>query len=468
MAKRTRLTAMEVYATKSRKAEPVGSRGSGTLQFERKASGAIVAFYRERKGTTEARLTLGVLSKTPTPETNERDLNGMRAEAARVATEAANVGGLASFLELQKEQLELAAKERKARQRAAELMQRRGTFAEMLEAYVQHLEATKKPSAGKVRSLFRVNVLERQVALAARYADEIEAEDIKHILDDVLRRPPKGRGIGNKAQAKSCAMYSTADELRRYLRTAFNHAAAIHLMPGKPTEVSHKSFRIAANPAAMIPSISGANGGSTPSLTPAELGELLRYLDALPKRHAAIANSLIYLGAQRIIQLLAVTWDRVDEETLCLLDFKGRKVVAWEHLLPLTPRILEIMSPLLEEAGKHGPFCFSPDKPAHEDTVSHLFSEAGRVLSESGKTRSFSWKEVRATTETLLAAQGVSEETRAWLLSHGRQGVQAKHYNRYSYLPEKRIALELWGHYLDRLKRGEPGENVRLKRERKA
>ncbi|MNN75098.1 hypothetical protein D3C81_1913690 [compost metagenome] len=59
------------------------------------------------------------------------------------------------------------------------------------------------------------------------------------------------------------------------------------------------------------------------------------------------------------------------------------------------------------------------------------------------------------TAETLLAHLGVTADVRAWLLSHGRSGVQAKHYDRYSYLPEKQAALEQWGRYLDGLASGE-------------
>lgn len=44
---------------------------------------------------------------------------------------------------------------------------------------------------------------------------------------------------------------------------------------------------------------------------------------------------------------------------------------------------------------------------------------------------------------------GVDEQRRAWLLSHGRSGVQAKHYDRYSYLKEKREDLANWAAYLD-------------------
>ncbi|MNN99106.1 hypothetical protein D3C81_2186680 [compost metagenome] len=67
---------------------------------------------------------------------------------------------------------------------------------------------------------------------------------------------------------------------------------------------------------------------------------------------------------------------------------------------------------------------------------------------------------MRATCETHLASLGVNQERRAWLLSHGRSGVQAKHYDRYSYLPEKRQDLEKWARYLDQLVSGEARSNV--------
>lgn len=72
MAKRTRMTEMEAYAVKTRKAEPVGSRGKGSLLLERKASGAINAYYRERTPTSDNRLALGTLAKNPSPNTEEK------------------------------------------------------------------------------------------------------------------------------------------------------------------------------------------------------------------------------------------------------------------------------------------------------------------------------------------------------------------------------------------------------------
>lgn len=42
----------------------------------------------------------------------------------------------------------------------------------------------------------------------------------------------------------------------------------------------------------------------------------------------------------------------------------------------------------------------------------------------------------------MLAANGVSREIRGQLQSHGLAGIQARHYDGYDYMPEKRQALE--------------------------
>ena len=53
-------------------------------------------------------------------------------------------------------------------------------------------------------------------------------------------------------------------------------------------------------------------------------------------------------------------------------------------------------------------------------------------------------RDLRRTCETMLAAMGVSSDVRAHLQSHGLGVVQTRHYDRHSYMDEKRKALELW------------------------
>ncbi len=51
-------------------------------------------------------------------------------------------------------------------------------------------------------------------------------------------------------------------------------------------------------------------------------------------------------------------------------------------------------------------------------------------------------RDLRRTVETALKDLGVSREDRAELLSHGRSGVQAAHYERSDMLPAKLRALQ--------------------------
>lgn len=469
MAKRTRLTDLEAHAVKTRKSEPVGSRGKGTLLLERKASGAINGYYRERTPTSDQRLPLGTLARKPRPGTDERTLDELRSDAMRLATEVGAAGGIGKYLELLAEQRVAMEVEKLRLQRQADALARRGTFGELLDSYVGKMVEEGRVSAKEIGNMFRLHVKDYHPELVGRAAADIEPEDIQLILAGVLGRKPKGRGIGNKAAGTSAnGMRTTCDKLRRYLQAAFTHAAKAHLAPERLANEG-KVFSIRSNPVRDVPVTQGTGAGDTESLTPAELGELLRHLDTLPARHAAIAKAVIYLGGQRLTQLCTVPWDAVTGETLCLMDGKGRKLQAWEHLLPITERIRQILAPLLDDPIGPGPFSLTLEKSVSPNTVSAMFIDAGRSLSAAGKARAFTWKNVRVTAESLLAHLGVSSEVRAWLLSHGRSGVQAKHYDRYSYLPEKRAALEQWGRYLDGLATGEESPNnvVLLTRSRK-
>ncbi|WP_353228885.1 tyrosine-type recombinase/integrase [Pseudomonas qingdaonensis] len=462
MAKRARLTDLEAHAVKTRKSEPVGSRGKGTLLLERKASGAINAYYRERTPTSDQRLPLGTLARKPRPGTGERTLDELRSDAMRLAGEVGAAGGIGKYLEQLAEHSAALEVERLRLQRQAEALARRGTFGELLDSYVSKMVAEGRVSAKEIDNMFRLHVKDYHPGLVDRAAADIEPEDIQLILAGVLGRKPKGRGIGHKAAGTSAnGMRTTCDKLRRYLQAAFSHAAKAHLAPERIASEG-KVFSIRSNPVRDIPVTQGTGAGDTESLTPDELGALLRHLDTLPVRHAAIAKAAIYLGGQRLTQLCTVPWEAVTDDTLCLMDGKGRKLQAWEHLLPITERIGQILEPLLDDRIGPGPFSLTLGKSANPNTVSAMFIDAGRSLSAAGKSRAFTWKNVRVTAESLLAHLGVGAEVRAWLLSHGRSGVQAKHYDRYSYLPEKRAALEQWGRYLDSLVNGDSPANVVL------
>lgn len=85
-------------------------------------------------------------------------------------------------------------------------------------------------------------------------------------------------------------------------------------------------------------------------------------------------------------------------------------------------------------------------------TPSKVVQRISDQLVEEYGIEPFRAGDLRRTCETMLASISIPKEIRAQLLSHGRStGVQAKHYDRYAYLPEKEEALVKWNDYLEKV-----------------
>jgi len=81
-----------------------------------------------------------------------------------------------------------------------------------------------------------------------------------------------------------------------------------------------------------------------------------------------------------------------------------------------------------------------------EETVAALVDDIEVAMQAAGELERgpFSMRDLRRTAETHMAALGISSDVRAQIQSHGLGGIQARHYDRHDYMPEKRAALALW------------------------
>ena len=75
------------------------------------------------------------------------------------------------------------------------------------------------------------------------------------------------------------------------------------------------------------------------------------------------------------------------------------------------------------------------------DVWEHLAAEEDVAKGKDEVIEEFSFKDIRRSCETSLASIGVLRDSRSHVLSHGRTGVRAKHYARWTYLEEKRVVL---------------------------
>ena len=350
------------------------------------------------------------------------------------------------------EQKAQAKREQADLARRTEIEARKGTVAHLLDAYLESM--IDKPSYKEVISVFK-NVPDE---LRTMYAKDVLSEHITKVIASYVQQPVRGGGIGNLSSTNaSASKHTTGDKIRRYLSAAFNFGMKADNDPLHHVQLG-KIFSISFNPVASVKSIDPKNA-DTRCIEHDELLALLEAIHQLEPLNRALALTHVYFGGQRIRQLFNVQWPDMTDNSILLIDAKGRGKTKQtsEHLLPITPRMTEILKPLYE-ANRYAPSPFSLNgrTKVNPDTIGDMFIRLNNQLMAQGKTDKFTAKHIRVACETYLASKGFNREDRAWLLSHGRTGVQAKHYDRYSHWQEKVTLLTVWQSFLDELQ----GNNV--------
>lgn len=424
-----------------------GARGAGTLVFRR--SGEIVRVYFRHTQADGSRYAL------PLGHFDEEGRDGLSlAEARSKAAELSKlylsgVKNLREHLEAEEAARQAAEEARKAAQEAAlaeAQAQRQSTLIALCNAYADALEQQgKRKSAGNARSVFKVHVEKAHPDLARAPARDMTPRDMATIIRRV-REAGKER---------------TAGVLRSYLRAAY--AMAIRAPYDSAANATMATFAVEMNPVDAIPTIPVRAGHRTLSAA-----ELRNYLAALSDELPDLALRLAVLaGGQRMSQLLRtrVADYNEDTQTLRLWDTKGKRREPREHLIPLAPKGAALVAQLIERAQQKVEQAGSSasDRP-RPTSLSLWVSTGGATMAETTpgkrlveitaamKTEPFNLRDIRRTIETMLASMGISRETRAQLLSHGLSGVQSVHYDRHSYINEKRAALQAWEAHLASIK----------------
>jgi integrase len=278
--------------------------------------------------------------------------------------------------------------------------------------------------------------------LASQLARDVEPLQITKLLRKVVE---DGKGV-------------TAAKLRSMLHAAYARAINAELSPTASERSIDNSIR--TNPVTAIPSMSEFKRARDRALSKAELQEFWRRLtsDSETRDQPLALRAVrldILLGGQRFEQLRKVEVTDVDFDagTIQLMDPKGRRQRPRAHLLPLPSsaraeaawlvahsRVCETRYLL---AGRTKGTALNPS------TVSKLVRDICLdMLAKRQATSPFQYLDLRRTIETIMASLGVHKDVRAQIQSHGISGIQARHYDRYDYMAEKRAALELWENYL--------------------
>ena len=184
-------------------------------------------------------------------------------------------------------------------------------------------------------------------------------------------------------------------------------------------------------------------------LTDAEIAAFWTDADLSPPIHTALKLELLL--AQRIGEILGMRWDELDLEQKLWTLTPDRTKNETVHLVPLPAEAVTLIEGMKVLSGSSEYVFASPRAPRsgataeklqHPIRVDSVVTALARAIKEAGLAH-FSSHDLRRTAATNISALGHTDDLIGRILNHKNRTVTGR-YNRYSYLKEKREALEAW------------------------
>jgi integrase len=157
---------------------------------------------------------------------------------------------------------------------------------------------------------------------------------------------------------------------------------------------------------------------------------------------------LLILTGLRLNEVAQAQWSEIDLDrrlwAIPASRMKGKNGKARDHVVPLTPKMVEIFNAV--PRFKSGPFVFSCSFGVRPVSIG---SQVKRALDAELRFKS-DWinHDLRRSVRSGLAALGVDDATAEAVLAHVQPGIRAV-YNRHDYLKERLDALTKWGEFID-------------------
>ena len=445
-----RLSVLELKNLEKRLTEKVGGRGDGALLFEKRKSGIVEAYYRFKFEDKDSTIKLGNYALT-------NDSAGYSlAECCDKAQDLARLrrlhgGDLKGYLEAEKRKQEQQKLEEQQRQ---EMEARKGSFADLMDAYIRDQEAQGKESVHQTRHAFRLNVLDAYPSIAAKKAKDVTPDNIFTILAKIHQCGAEVESVRVRALLHACFNFGIKDDY-------------------DPTRVAEKRFYIEYNPVSATKKNTKASKPGERVLSHKEV-RLLWHNIANTHRVgfvlACVIRFMIATAGQRTKQLLRAKWEDYDFQRNCvtLIDRKGRDKKPKKRVVPLTSKAIAILQSLRGVSGSYPwPFCSGVKgysgvregglMPLSLESLKNGFVRYNKALAEQAKVegrpvpKSFSARDIRRTVKNLMIDAGIKREPRNLLQSHAQTGVDIVHYERHEHLPEKRKSIRQYDSLLDKI-----------------
>ena len=334
------------------------------------------------------------------------------------------------------EQAAAAAAAKEARQREIE-----HKFEKIANRYLAEAprpqRAGRKGYDGEIRRMFQTYLIPRWRKASI---SSINRQDVKRLIEEKARkreRTFKGRTDGAAIQANRLL-----GAMGKFFRWCITQGI------------------IDTDPSAGIES-PGVEKARDRVLSDQELQWFWRATDSVKWPHDAIFK-LLLLTAQRESEVAGMRWSEIDLEQRLWMIPAERNKSKRAHIVHLSDPAVEI----IEQLPRVGLLVF----PSRVDTVITSFSKAkGRVdatmtalCAESGGSPGTPWvlHDLRRTATTIMARNNIAPHVADKVLNHsvgtGAISGVAAVYNRYEYLPERKVALETLGRFIVSLAKPTP------------
>lgn len=302
---------------------------------------------------------------------------------------------------------------------------RSGTVGDLFKGYVDHLKTSDAATWDQAKKI--LDKVE-EVLGKHRPARDIAPDEVVAAIRPIFQRGAP----------------SMADHVRATVRAAFSWGLKSELDYRNP---SPRRFGLVLNPAAGIPCEPYVPG--TRWLEESEFCRLYRWLEC--------PDVPIHPPYPRAVRVLMLTGQRVSEiATLHKTQWNSReRLLDWSttkndrpHAAPVPEIAAEILDAIVpNEYGWLFPSAFDPSKPVKHTT---LYSFMWRQR-ERGVIPIVTNRDLRRTWKTLAGKAGLSKEIRDRIQNHALQDVSSKHYDRWSYMPEKRAAMKQWNSFVTKM-----------------
>ena len=313
-----------------------------------------------------------------------------------------------------------------ARQKTA--LENRGNVSDLFDIYTRDLELDGKRSAQEVR---RIYVKHIDPVIGDKLVAAVTTDDVLDVLTPIVRR-------GSLVHA---------DNVRAYLRAAFElgiHAKNISRWRGQIPE-----FGIGHNPVAATRRAVKRKPVGTRVLDWSEVMAVWSSDGLSPSSRLAL--QFLLATGQRVEEVLRASWGEFDlNDNLWVIPEerrKNRNTSGEPHVVPLNPLHRKLIK-AIKETNQSGEWLF-PHQNEQQPRNADALCQATRRFCVKNKLKPFAPRDCRRTFKTLTGSIGIDLELRNRLQGHAMTDVGSIHYDRWSYLPQKRTGMDLWAEALE-------------------